>query len=75
MKDDEQYLTSFEVLEFFGIKNPNVVQWLYERGELPRYVFGPRTFKYKLSECQALRKKVITKGLSLTEKPIKKAAA
>lgn len=70
-------LTSVEALEELGLYNPDgkakpnhrYIGWLIKRRLLQRVALGPRTFKYKREDCQALLLKSQTQGLSLTAKP------
>jgi hypothetical protein len=70
-------LNSVEALEILGIYNPSgkakpktdIITWLVQRGLLKRIAVGPRTFRYRQSDCEKLLEKSINEGINLRLKP------
>lgn len=46
--------TAKQVLEFFNVRDPQIVTDLVSRGLLPRIVLGPKMFRYEAEDCQLI---------------------
>lgn len=61
-------LTTSEALKVLNLKNRHVIGWLVKRDLLPRIALGPRTNRYRRSDCERLIQLAIS-GVILTRKP------